>query len=260
MTNLYSNESSFFSRVQNFFLGVTTPVPVVAPVAPGIRVSFQTDKIILRRFHRDVLKKCFHKYDLDSAKQLIANVESGDYVVALVEEVNEAGINEILGGIVIEHSWSMGKKVMLIAWVAVHEKHRGRDIGTLLVNEAISYAKANEALILLGEVENPEEFEEEGSGFGDPAKRVKFYSRFDCKRLEVPYVVKMYNGYEEFGMMLTLFPLSEEQSSATEISIPEFALFIEEFVGMDETESSEVLIESAKGTVQMSSYRELYNS
>ncbi|MNG35807.1 hypothetical protein D3C84_1226290 [compost metagenome] len=61
-------------------------------------------------------------------------------------------------------------------------------------------------------------------------------------------------------MMLTLFPLSEEQAIATEISIPEFALFVEEFVGMDETESSEILIESAKGTVQMTSYRELYNS
>lgn len=207
------------------------------------------------RFHRDVLRTCFHKYDLDSARQFLSNVQSGDYNVFLAMENAE-----ILGGIVIEHSWSMGKKVMLIAWVAVSENHRGRDIGTLLVKQAISYAKANEALILLGEVENPDEFEEEDPAYGNPDKRVKFYSRFDCQRLEVPYVVKMYNGHEEFGMMLTLFPLSEEQVTATEISSPEFSLFVKEFVEMDETESAEILIESARGTVQMTPYRKLYGS
>lgn len=221
----------------------------------GIKVSFQTDSNLLRRFHAEVLKKCFHKYDLDSSKQLIANVRAGDYVVALAVEGDE-----ILGGIVIEHSWSMGKKVMLIAWVAVSEKHRGRDIGTLLVNQAISYAKANEALILLGEVENPYAFEEEGSAYGNPVKRVRFYSRFDCQYLSVPYVVPLSNGRNEFGMMLTLFPLSEEQASATEMSYPEFALFIEEFVGSDETSASEALIEASKGTVKMISYRKLFSS
>lgn len=250
---IYKAIKDWWKQSQRIFWDA--PVVDVQESEMGMKIAFQTDKAALGRFHREVLKKCFHKYDLDSARQLIANVKSGDYVVALVEEGDE-----ILGGIVIEHSWSMGKKVMLIAWVAVSKNHRGRDIGTLLVNQAISYAKANEALILLGEVENPEEFEEEDPAYGDPAKRVKFYSRFDCQRLEVPYVVKMYNGDEEFGMMLTLFPLSEEQVTATEISSPELSLFVKEFVEMDETESAEILIESANGTVQMTPYRKLYGS
>lgn len=250
---------TIFSAVKAWFSGLQITPSSIPPVEPGIRASFQTDKKVLKKFYENILVECFHSHDLDSKRLFLSNVRSGDYNVLLVEEVNEAGVDEILGGIVIEHSWSMGKKVMLIAWVGVSEKHRGRDIGTLLVSEAISYAKSHEALILLGEVENPEEYEEEESGYGNPERRVRFYSRFDCKRLEVPYVVQVGGGAEEFGMMLTLFPLSEEQSAATEISIPEFALFMTELVGMDGTEASEALIESAQGTVKMTSYRELYN-
>lgn len=253
VTNLYSTGDSFFSRFQNFFRGITPVESAVDPAELGMRVSFRSDKASLVRFQREVLKKCFHEYDLEPERYFNSKVRSGDYVVLLVEEGAE-----ILGGIVIEHSWSMGKKIMLIAWVAVNEKHRGRDIGTLLVDEAISYAKANEALVLVGEVENPEKFKAEESAFGDPVKRVKFYSRFDCKRLEVPYVVQVCDGTEELGMMLTLFPLSAEQASATEISLPEFALFIEELVEMDETEASDELIRVARGVVHMTSYRDLY--
>lgn len=250
---LHRSAITWFDQLQGVLFG-RTPSEYKEP-ALGIEVSFQADSVLLRRFHSEVLKKCFHKHDLDSSRQLIANVRSGDYVVALAREGDE-----ILGGIVIEHSWSMGKKVMLIAWVAVEEKHRGRDIGTLLVNQAISYAKANEALILLGEVENPDEFEEEGSAYGNPVKRVKFYSRFDCQYLSVPYVVPLRNGQNEFGMMLTLFPLSAEQVSATEMSSPEFALFMEEFVGNDETSASEALIEASKGIVRMVPYKKLFGS
>lgn len=245
-----------YRSVQTWLARFATPTSAVSEIKhsePGIRVSSATDKPTLVRFHREILKTCFHKYDLDSARQLVSNVCSGDYNVFLAIEDDD-----ILGGIVIEHSWSMGKKVMLIAWVAVDEKHRGRDIGSLLVNQAISYAKDNEALFLLGEVENPNEFVEEDPAYGNPVKRVKFYSRFDCQYLSVPYVVPLRNGQNEFGMMLTLFPLSDEQVTATEISSPLFALFVEEFVGNDETEASETLIEAAKRTVRMISYKHLF--
>jgi GNAT superfamily N-acetyltransferase len=225
----------------------------VQPFLPGIHVFSVNDKDMLMRFHRDVLAKCFHKRDLDSPRRLVANVKTGNYKVFLAIEGDE-----ILGGIVVEHSWSMGMDAMLIAWVAVSENHRGRDVGTLLVKEAIYYAKSNGAEFLLGEVENPQEFEEEDPAYGNPDKRVKFYSRFDCQYLSVPYVVLMSNGQNEFGMMLTLFPLSEEQVTATEISSPTFALFMEEFVGRDETVASERLIEAAKKPVRMVPYKRLF--
>lgn len=221
---------------------------------PGIHVLSVSDRKTLKRFHREVLSKCFHKRDLDSAGRLVANVKYENYKVFLALERDE-----ILGGIVVQHSWSMGKDAMLIAWVAVSERHRGKDVGTLLVNEAIYYAKSNGAEFLLGEVENPEEFEQESPAFGNPVKRVKFYSRFDCQYLSVPYVVLMRNGENEFGMMLTLFPLSEEQVTATELVSPTFALFVEEFVGEDGTEASERLIEASKGPVRMVSYKKLFS-
>ena len=257
MRTIYKTVKAWFGQLQKALNGA----PVVEEtLEPGIRVSFQSDAKVLSKFYREILEECFHNNDLDSRRLFISNVRSGEYVVLLVEEVNETGINEILGGIVIEHSWSMDKKIMLIAWVGVRENHRGRDIGTLLVSEAISYAKSHKALMLLGEVENPEKFEEEDSGYGNPTKRVKFYSRFDCKRLEVPYVVQVGGGVEEFGMMLTLFPLSEEQAAAAEIYVPEFALFVQELVGMDGTDASEALIESSIGVVKMTPYRKLYSS
>jgi len=156
-----------------------------------MKVTYRTDPATLRKFHREILTKCFHEEDMEDAYDFLDGVRSGDYVVVLVEENKE-----ILGGIVIEHSWSTGKKIMLIAWVAVKEKHRGRNIGTFLIEEALSYAKSQGALILLGEVENPEMFEEEDPAYGNPVKRARFYSRFDCKRLEVPYVVPSYFGVD----------------------------------------------------------------
>lgn len=249
MKTVYKSVQTWFSR----FVTPSLPVPEITHYEPGIRVASISDKETLKRFHQDVLKTCFHKYDLDSVRQLIANVKSGDYNVFLALEGDE-----ILGGIVVEHSWSMGMDAMLIAWVAVSENHRGRDVGTLLVKQAISYAKANGAEFLLGEVENPDEFVEESPAYGNPAKRVKFYSRFDCQYLSVPYVVPMRNGENEFGMMLTLFPLSEEQVTATEISSPTFALFIEEFVGNDETEASETLVEAARKPTRMIPYKHLF--
>jgi GNAT superfamily N-acetyltransferase len=250
--NIYKTGEALFRQFQRAVLG--TPL-IEEPVVLGMRVSYQTDKTLVRRFQREVLWGCFHNNDLEPERYFRSKVKSGEYVLILATEGDE-----ILGGVVIEHDWSTGKKIMLIAWVAVNEIHRGRNIGTLLIEEALVYAKTNGALILLGEIENPEKFKEEESAFGNPEKRVKFYSRFGCQRLEVPYVVPVADGTEEMGMMLTLFPLSEEQATATEISIPEFALFIEELVEDDNTEASLALIEASQGTVQMTPYRKLYCS
>lgn len=246
---------SFFPSVQNFFRGNVPAEPLMLSVGEEFQISFHTDKSVMRHFQMGVLKECFHVSELESERWFMSKVKSGDYVVALATEGGE-----ILGGIVIERSWSMKEKVMLIAWLAVSEKHRGRDIGTLLVEQAVAYAKENGALVLLGEVENPEVFEEEEPAYGDPVKRVKFYTRLGCKRLEVPYVVQVRGGLEEFGMMMTLFPLSEEQRSATELCIPEFSLFMEELVGANETAATEALIAASTGSVRMTDYHELYGS
>jgi hypothetical protein len=147
---------------------------------------------------------------------------------------------------------------MLIAWIGVLPEHRRRDIGTLLIEEAKRYARTNEALILLGEVENPEYFEEENLAFGNPRKRVKFYSRFNCQRLEVPYFVPALSDSPEhsFGVMLSMFPLNTEQDEATHLNIPELFVFMEEFAGDDSPEAT-ALLEACKGTVALIPYRSL---
>jgi hypothetical protein len=128
----------------------------------------------------------------------------------------------------------------------------------LLIEEAKRYARTNEALILLGEVENPEHFEEEKPEFGNPRQRVKFYSRFNCQRLEVPYFVPALSDSPEhsLGMMLSMFPLTEEQEKATHLNMPELLVFMEEFVGNDSPEAR-ALLEACKGTVALIPYRSL---
>lgn len=238
---LYQKISKFFFRKSR------------SEISGEIALSYRSDLLSMLRFHRNILQACFHKPDLDSVAEFIAGVKIEDYVLIVAEQNNE-----IVGGIVVEHSWSMGKKVMLIAWVAVHPDHRGKDVGTLLIEEARRYAITNEALVLLGEVENPEFFEEEKPAFGNPRKRVKFYSRFGCQRLEVPYFVPALSDSPEhsFGVMLSLFPLNEEQAAATHLNMPELFVFMEEFVGSDSKEGL-ALVEACKGTVALIPYSSL---
>jgi hypothetical protein len=176
----------------------------------------------------------------------------GDYTVILVQEGRD-----ILGGVVLEHSWSTGNKFMLIAWLAVNESYRNKRIGTLLVEEALKYAKANGVSYLFGEVEDPDVYEETDPAYGDPRKRVDFYSRFDCQRVEVPYVIEDEDEEPLFGSMFTLFPLTEEQRTATEIVDDDFADFMEEVVHSD-MEEAEILVEACRGTVKLTPYKKLF--
>jgi GNAT superfamily N-acetyltransferase len=248
-----SDPGNFSQKLSEKFWSLLQTDPPI-PRSNERIVAMVRNAQLLRKFHREILMKSFPEGDLDTSAELVAGVMLNDYAVILVQEGRE-----ILGGIVIEHSWSTEKSVMLIAWLAVNESHRNKNIGTILVEEALLYAKANGARILLGEVEDPKVFVEESSGRGNPAKRVKFYSRFDCQRLEVPYVIPARYDEDEpvFGVMLTLFPLSEEQKTAAEISSPDLAIFAEEFMGTD-TEEGINLLEACEGVVALTPYKKLF--
>lgn len=250
-------QSAFKSNnpIWNLLRGqISQPVTPSNPTFEAdMKVSRATGIRLLCKFHREVLQECFESDDLDTVRDFVLYTRFGDYTVIIVEENNE-----ILGGVVLEHSWSTEKKIMLIAWIAVKEQHRGRNIGSLLVEEAKTFARNNGALILLGEVAHPDVFSEENPAHGDPHKRVQFYSRFGCQRLEVPYVIPSLETTEErFGIMLTLFPLSLEQETATELDFPEFSAFMEEFVESVTTDT-QALVEVCKDVVPLVPYKKLF--
>lgn len=227
------------------------------PEETGITIVYVKDEASVSRLHQNTIEQCFPKGDTGTVEELMDDVEAGDCAVIVAKEDNE-----ILGGVVVSHYWSTEKKVMLISWLAVHENHRGRNIGTLLIEEAMSYARDNGALILLGQVENPDIFEESHPAYGNPAKRVKFYSRFDCQRLEVPCYVPAFYDYQEpiVGVMLILFPLSEEQRVMKEVFLPELPDFVEELVGWDINQKSLDFVDACKEKVSLTPFRELYCS
>lgn len=220
-----------------------------------LKTSYVNDEASVSEFHQKIIQQCFDSGDAGTIEELMADVVAGDCAIIVVREGKR-----ILGGVVVEHYWSTSKKIMLIAWLAVDENQRGRNIGTLLVEEARSYARANGALILLGQVKNPDLFEEVIPAYGDPLKRAKFYSRFDCKRMEVPCYVPAFYDHQEpiYGVMLTLFPLSAEQALMTEIYVPELALFVDELVGQDMGKESRTFVEACEDTVALTPFRELY--
>jgi GNAT superfamily N-acetyltransferase len=244
--------SEFLRKLQNIFLGI----PTNQFLSPSrLTVSYKTDNASIRRFHREIIGKCFPVDERGSAKGILADVKAGNCAVFLVEEGRK-----ILGGVVVNHYWSTGKKIMLLTWLAVQESQRGRNVGTLLVEEAVAYAKANEAALLLGQIEDPSMFEEEISAYGNPKKRVQFYTRFGCKRLEVPCYVPAFEVHQEpvRGIMLTMFPLSQEQEIATEISLPELPVFVEELLGYETDPESLSFVEACKGTVALTPFGELF--
>jgi GNAT superfamily N-acetyltransferase len=222
---------------------------------PGVKTTYTTDEALLHRFHEEIIQQCFDKDDSGPVEELVDEVLAGEGVVLLTTEGTE-----ILGGVVISHYWSTGKKIMLVSWLGVDEKHRSRNIGSLLIEEALSYARANGALVLLGEVEDPNWFKETESAHGDPAKRVKFYSRFDCKKMEVPCYIPAFYDHQEpiFGVMLSLFPLSEEQKTATEMFLPELPVFVEELMGQDTDQESLDFVEACRGPVALTPFRTLF--
>lgn len=227
-----------------------------SPVDPkGLTVSYRTDIASVSKFHRNIIEQCFPEDDTGTVAELMADVEAEDCAILLVEE----GKN-ILGGVVVEHYWSTGRKVMLVVWLGVDENHRGRNIGTLLIEEAMSYARVNGASVLLAQVKNPDMSAEVASAYGDPLRRVQFYSRFGCKRMEVPCYIPAFTEDQEpvVGTMLTLFPLSAEQDDATEICLPELAVFVDEYVGQDAGKESRDFVEACKGTVALTSFRTLF--
>lgn len=247
--NLLDKVGGVLHTFQCAFLGKTEQT--------GIKMSYATNENTVSKFQQDIVEQCFPQEDAGTLEELMADVEADDCAVIVAKENNE-----ILGGVVVSHYWSTGKKVMLISWLAVHENHRGRNVGTLLIEEAMSYARKNGALILLGQVENPDIFKESRSAYGNPTKRVKFYSRFDCQRLEVPCYIPAFYDHQEpvVGIMLTLFPLSEEQKMATELYLPELSVFVEELVGYDTGQESLDFVAACKESVSLSSFRDLYCS
>jgi GNAT superfamily N-acetyltransferase len=226
-----------------------------SPNSITLTVSYKTDKASVHKFHREVIGKCFPEDDRGSAKDILAEAKAGNCAVLLVEEGRK-----ILGGAVVNHYWSTGKKIMLLTWLAVQESQRGRNVGTLLVEEAVAYAKANEASLLLGQVKDPSMFEEEISAYGNPKKRAHFYTRFNCKRLEVPCYVPAFEAHQEplRGIMLTMFPLSQEQEIATEVNLPELPVFVEELLGYETDPESLSFVEACKGIVALTPFRELF--
>lgn len=223
--------------------------------APKLKASYIADEVSVSKFHQDVIQQCFAKEDAGSVAELMADLELGGCAIIVVKEGNE-----ILGGLIVFHYWSTGKKIMVVSWLCVDEKHRSRNIGSLLIEEAMSYAKANGALILLAEVKNPDFYPESHPAYGNPLRRARFYSRFDCKRLEVPCYIPAFNEEQEpvHGLMLTLFPLSEEQAALTEFYLPELAEFVDDLIGQDMDKESRDFVAACEGIVSLTPFRTLF--
>ncbi|WP_420752259.1 hypothetical protein [Rhodococcus sp. O3] len=136
----------------------------------------------IEEFYDSVLAPSFADSELIPRAEFLADLNdpSGDTVAAVA--LDDAG--EILGGAVGQ--WFPQCRVMLTAYLAIRPGQRGGGIGGRILRAVLAdWQRRVDPLLVVGEVEDPRHHTD--IGFGDPARRLKFYASAGAKIIPIPY-------------------------------------------------------------------------
>lgn len=153
----------------------------MAHTAPAVELETLVTRDDLEALHRDVLAPSFPPEELESLESLLEGCAQGRTTALGVRRDGH-----VVAGAVAEGSGRPGD-VMLLVYLAISPGMRGGGIGGALLDSAVqTWVAASSPSLLLAEVEHPDHHE--GSeAHGDPAARLRFYTRHGARVLAVPY-------------------------------------------------------------------------
>jgi GNAT superfamily N-acetyltransferase len=128
----------------------------------------------------DVLAPSFPAVELAPPDALRAGLDSGATTAYGVERDGR-----VVAGIVA--SWSPGPRVLLVDYLALAPDHRGGGLGGRLLDRSVAgWREELHPALVLAEVEHPAHHPAHDR-HGDPAARLRFYSRHGGRVLALPY-------------------------------------------------------------------------
>jgi len=145
----------------------------------------------------ELLKTSFPPEELDSLKALMDLAQDG-----LLELICARLYSNQLVGVAVGQR-AAGTPVVLLAYLAIDPEYRGTGIGSRLLATAEHHWLDDGPAIIVAEVEDPANAESHPM-FGDPVRRLQFYRRYGCQRLDVPYFMPALNGHGRQNILLLL--------------------------------------------------------
>ncbi|MFE5340915.1 GNAT family N-acetyltransferase [Isoptericola sp. NPDC056578] len=139
-----------------------------------------TEPAQLDSLWRHVLAPSFPPDELTSSDDLRAGLAAGGLTAYGVEQDGT-----VVAGIVA--SWSRATQVLLVDYLALAPGHRGGGLGGRLLDRSLAgWREELHPVLVLAEVEHPGHHAPHPS-HGDPAARLRFYTRHGARVLAVPY-------------------------------------------------------------------------
>lgn len=171
----------------------------------------------VREVHRRLLTPSFPRSELEAPSSLIRQWRRGTLdFVALADADGAPGAVAI--GVM-----DVPSGVALLTWLAVSPAGRGHGWGSQLVPHALKRWRDRwDPRLILGEIEHPSRTPVDPA-HGDPRARVRFYSQFQPRVLDVPYFQPRVRllGRRVPSMMLTCFhdttPLPDHRVEAAPV-------------------------------------------
>jgi predicted N-acetyltransferase YhbS len=172
-----------------FLLALALVVVVLTVGRPPLRMRLRelgpdAEDAVVERFHREVLAPAFPSDELETAASLAARLRGASEPAGLALVALGDG-DEILGGLVAERYTAEG--VLLLAYLAVRPKARGRGVATALMERAADTWYADERVKLaVAEVHDPAHWSvSEGSR---ASARLRLFARLGARRLPIAFV------------------------------------------------------------------------
>lgn len=165
-----------------------------------------------------LLEECFPAEELDEYECFRKDVESGLAIVILGHHDGE-----VAGAAVVYRYLS----AYLLGYIAVDPAHRSSGVGSRLLQASIDLALGDDR-VLFTEVERPDRHDEHPV-FGDPDRRIVFFSEHGSLALDIPYFQPPLSGEtgRRFGMILArVDPVDERVMDSAVVRS-----FLAEYVG-----------------------------
>jgi GNAT superfamily N-acetyltransferase len=160
---------------------------------------------LLDAVHADVLTASFPPNELSSVEGLREGIGAGYTSVLAV--VDEDGVPRAAA----VGDWSAETRVALLSYLAARPGDRSTGLGGRLLSHALATWRDRwQPCLTVAEIEHPSAHEATAS-FGDPAARVRFYSRFGLRPLDLPYFQPALRPGDSraYGLMLCVFDTAD---------------------------------------------------
>lgn len=134
-----------------------------------------------------LLVPSFRDEQMESLEEILAGVRAKTiYVIALKDEKH--------GYVAVTvNYWYAKDQTLLLAYLAVSPKMRGKGLGTSLVFDSKAYLEIElKPALILCEANDPD-FDTVSENYGDPVRRLSFYKDMGARIVDVPYFQASYD-------------------------------------------------------------------